>query len=401
LQPSRTSAAAGGGRALPHRGTDASGHRRRSSGDDRDRPEGGSRSSTARWSASSLHAARTAEQRRRHAGSEGCARDTCSSVKTAGPHSRLKTRSKRALGTAQRRSRDPDRNRLQPADHLARRFRPRIDHRYFERQAREEMRRTNRRTRSRSKHSPSKAGGRDIAGGFGRNASAARHPFRIIVAYRQYAALERRRPGAGLLGDAAQRSPGNPTPGRSVISKTRNTLSIRGRQRRRRQREIARMLHVGNGFPERDPPRARLAAGRTNRGKTAKRRRLRRPLADRCAQPITTQFIANDVVYILMLASLEIPDGISFSPEDYEYVEVLVHFFSRHLEAERAQGALRAAEVRTRRHAGVSQRCGASQQPTIARTRSHTLDAPASGGGNSSAPAVSRLLGRIDGDEVV
>jgi PAS domain S-box-containing protein/diguanylate cyclase (GGDEF)-like protein len=169
--------------------------------------------------------------------------------------------------------------------------------------------------------------------------------------------------------------------------------------------KIARMLHVGKRLPLNETLLARdLAAGRTQSWEDCQ------TVADLPAparktgvrSQITTQFIANDVVYILMLASLEIPDGISFSPEDYEYVEVLGSFFSRHLEAERAQGALRAAEVRTRRHAErLATLWRVANNP---RLRGHDLILSML---RQAAAAIRPhqqfhgLLGRIDGDEVV
>lgn len=66
---------------------------------------------------------------------------------------------------------------------------------------------------------------------------------------------------------------------------------------------------------------------------------------------IATQFLVNEVVHVLTLASLDAPSKMPFGSEDYEYIEVLGSFFARHLEQERLEGSLRDAESRARQHA--------------------------------------------------
>ncbi len=66
---------------------------------------------------------------------------------------------------------------------------------------------------------------------------------------------------------------------------------------------------------------------------------------------IATHFVANDTAFVLCLASREPSSTFPFGPPDYEYIEVLASFFARHLEQERLEGSLRAAEGRARQHA--------------------------------------------------
>ena len=65
---------------------------------------------------------------------------------------------------------------------------------------------------------------------------------------------------------------------------------------------------------------------------------------------ITTQFVANDTLYLLSLGSLE-PQTAPFSSEDHEYIEVLASMFARQLELEAMESSLRDAELRSREHA--------------------------------------------------
>jgi diguanylate cyclase (GGDEF)-like protein len=66
---------------------------------------------------------------------------------------------------------------------------------------------------------------------------------------------------------------------------------------------------------------------------------------------ITTQFAAAEMTYVLALGSREPTSGNPFSPEDFEYIELLGSIFARQIEYEYMQAAIGEAELRARRHA--------------------------------------------------
>ncbi len=117
---------------------------------------------------------------------------------------------------------------------------------------------------------------------------------------------------------------------------------------------------------------------------------------------IVTHFFANGAAFVLCLASLEAPSEVPFGPPDYEYVEVLASFFARHLEQERLEGSLRAAEARARQHAErLAALWQVANNPLL---RGQDLLFSMLRQGASALRSQQRfqgLLGRIEGDEVV
>lgn len=168
---------------------------------------------------------------------------------------------------------------------------------------------------------------------------------------------------------------------------------------------IERILRVGTRVPLDETLLARnLAAGRTQSWHDCQvvpdlPARARRAGV---RSQIATQFVANETLYVLMLASVEPPSDIPFSADDYEYVEVLGSFFSRHLEAERAQDALREAELRTRRQAErLTALWQVSNNPLLRGQELMLAMLRQAASAIRLRQRFHGLLGRIEGDEVV
>jgi diguanylate cyclase (GGDEF)-like protein len=66
---------------------------------------------------------------------------------------------------------------------------------------------------------------------------------------------------------------------------------------------------------------------------------------------ITTQFVANETIYVLSFGTLQppSPNVLAFASEDYEYIEALASVLARQLELEAMEKSLRDAEARTER----------------------------------------------------